>query len=152
VNREIKKDIESGCGRHEIKKKALEKAIILIADSLEEAIDFSNRYAPEHMELIVSNPMEHLHSIRNVGSLFLGDHAPVAVGDYFSGTNHILPTGGAARFSSGTSVETFIRRTTFQHLSREALGRARKPVSVMSGVEGFADKHGGSINVRFENE
>ncbi len=56
-------------------------AIILIADSLEEAIDFSNRYAPEHMELAVRNPMEHLHSIRNVGSLFLGDHAPVAVGD-----------------------------------------------------------------------
>mgnify|MGYP000986572314 CR=1 FL=1 len=124
--------------------------LILLVDDIDEAIDFSNRFGPEHMELMVEHPMEYLGRIRNVGSLFLGDYAPVAVGDYFSGTNHILPTGGAARFSSGTSVETFMRRTTYQLLSRQALAKARGPVSKMSSVEGFEDKHGGSVNVRFE--
>ena len=152
VNEEIRQDIESGRGRHEIKKTALKNSLIVLVDSIEEAIDFSNKYGPEHMEFVVQNPLEYLNSIRNVGSLFLGDHAPVAVGDYYSGTNHILPTGGAARFSSGTSVETFIRRTTFQHLKRSALKKAQNPVTIMSEVEGFGDKHGGSINVRFENE
>ncbi len=150
VSEEIEKDLDSGCGRHEIKKAAVAKSSIIVVDSIEQAIEFSNSYGPEHMEFIVRNPLEYLHEIKNVGSLFLGDYAPVAVGDYFSGTNHILPTGGAARFSSGTSVDTFIRRTTFQNLTRDALKSAQGPVNVMSGVEGFADKHGGSINVRFE--
>ncbi|MCL1912140.1 MAG: histidinol dehydrogenase [Leptospirales bacterium] len=150
VKEEIEKDINSLCGRHEIKKAALKNSLILVAGSIEEAIDFSNKFGPEHMEFVVRSPLDYLHSIKNVGSLFLGDYAPVAVGDYFSGTNHILPTGGAARFSSGTSVETFTRRTTFQYLNREALLRAKDAVNIMSEAEGFADKHGGSINVRFE--
>ncbi len=151
VKAEIIKDIESGAGRHEIKKKALTRSDIIVMPDVESAIEFSNRYAPEHMEFAVKNPMAYLNRIRNVGSLFLGDHSPVSVGDYYSGTNHILPTGGAARFSSGTSVDTFIRRTTFQLLNREALSEARGPVNIMSGAEGFDDKHGGSINVRFED-
>ena len=151
VREEVIRDIEAGGGRHEIKRASiLNSGLILISDSLDDAIEFSNRYGPEHMEFMVRNPLEYLDRIRNVGSLFLGDHAPVAVGDYYSGTNHILPTGGAARFSSGTSVETFMRRTTFQWLPEEALKKAQKPVGVMSKEEGFDDKHGGSINVRFE--
>ncbi|HSV96117.1 MAG TPA: histidinol dehydrogenase [Spirochaetota bacterium] len=146
---EIAKDIERGMGRIEIKKKALERAVIILADSIDEAIEFSNRYAPEHMELMVPQPLEYLGRIRNVGSLFLGTHAPVAVGDYYSGTNHILPTGGAARFSSGVSVETFLRRTTFQHLTPGALRDALEPVMTMSRIEGFDDKHGGSVEIRF---
>ena len=85
-----------------------------------------------------------------MGSLFLGDYAPVAVGDYYSGTNHILPTAGAARFASGTSVETFMRRTSYQMLTRDALAGARKAVNAMARAEGFHDKHAGSINIRFE--
>lgn len=150
VKEEIEKDIKSGSGRHEIKKQALKNSCILLVDTIEEAIQFSNQYGPEHMEFIVNNPLEYLSRIRNVGSLFLGAYAPVAVGDYYSGTNHVLPTGGAARFSSGTGVDTFLRRTTFQLLTRDALNAARGPVTVMSKVEGFDDKHGGSVNVRFE--
>ncbi len=150
VRAEIIEDIESGRGRHDIKKESISRnGHIIIVESIQEAIDFSNRFAPEHMELMVSNPFEYLTGIKNVGSLFLGSHAPVAVGDYFSGTNHILPTGGSARFSSGLSVETFLRRTTFQHLTESALKRACEPVTIMSGIEGFDDKHGGSINIRF---
>ncbi|HPS59253.1 MAG TPA: histidinol dehydrogenase [Spirochaetota bacterium] len=150
VNRHIKEDIDSGRGRHEIKKAALKNAAIILVDSIDEAIDFSNKYGPEHMEFMVDNPLEYVSRIRNVGSLFLGRYAPVAVGDYFSGTNHILPTGGAARFSSGTSVDTFMRRTTFQLLNEKSLQRAREQVKLMSKCEGFDDKHGGSVDVRFK--
>ena len=150
VNRHIKEDIDSGRGRHEIKKAALKNAAIILVDSIDEAIDFSNKYAPEHMEFMVDNPLEYVSRIRNVGSLFLGRYAPVAVGDYFSGTNHILPTGGAARFSSGASVDTFMRHTTFQLLNEKSLASAREQVKLMSRYEGFDDKHGGSVDVRFK--
>ena len=153
VSDAVARDLERGTGRSEIKRKAIgDNGLILLTGSIGEAIDFSNRYGPEHMELMVDNSLEYLPIIRNVGSLFLGHHSPVAAGDYFSGTNHILPTGGAARFSSGLSVETFLRRTTFQHLSREALKKACAPIGVMSRVEGFEDKHGASVALRFDGE
>ncbi len=151
VKEEVNEDINSGRGRHEIKKTSITNAgLILVADDLDQAIDFSNKYGPEHMEFMVDNPLEYIDRIRNVGSLFLGRYAPVAVGDYYSGTNHILPTGGAARFSSGTSVETFMRHTTFQLLDEESLSAARQPVMIMSECEGFDDKHGGSVDMRFK--
>jgi histidinol dehydrogenase len=150
VRVEVENDIRAGGGRIEIKKKSIARSMILVVPTLDDAIDFSNSYGPEHMEFMVANPLEYLGRIRNVGSLFLGHYAPVAVGDYFSGTNHILPTGGAARFSSGVSVETFLRRTSFQHLTPAALRSAQGPVGIMSGMEGFADKHGGSIDIRFK--
>lgn len=151
VKDEINKDLQSGTGRSEIKKTSIKNSgLILIADTLDEAIDFSNKYGPEHMEFMVDNPLEYLERIKNVGSLFLGRYAPVAVGDYYSGTNHVLPTGGAARFSSGTSVDTFMRHTTFQLLNREALKKTMKDVKLMSEYEGFDDKHGGSIEIRFK--
>ncbi len=145
----IEEDISSKRGRHEIKKQALKNAHIILVSSIDEAIDFSNKYGPEHMELIVENPLHYLTAIKNVGSLFLGAYAPVAVGDYFSGTNHVLPTGGAARFSSGLGVETFMRRTSFQYLTPSALKEAVDHVSCMSAVEGFDDKHGDSLRIRF---
>lgn len=145
----IEEDINSGRGRHEIKKQAIQNAHIILVSSIEEAIDFSNHYGPEHMELMVENPLNYLTQIKNVGSLFLGAYAPVAVGDYFSGTNHVLPTGGAARFSSGLGVETFMRRTSFQYLTPSALQQATEHVSRMSQVEGFDDKHGDSLRIRF---
>lgn len=151
VKDEITKDLESGEGRSEIKKTSIKNSgLILTVDTLDEAIEFSNRYGPEHMEFMVDNPLEYIDKIKNVGSLFLGRYAPVAVGDYYSGTNHVLPTGGAARFSSGTSVETFMRRTTFQLLDRDSLKKARKDVKLMSEYEGFDDKHGGSIDIRYK--
>ena len=152
VRAEIEKDIRARTGRHQIKERAIERGMILLVDSIEEAVDFSNSYAPEHLELMVAEPMGYLQKLRNAGSLFLGAHAPVAVGDYYSGTNHILPTGGAARFSSGVGVDTFLRRTSFQHLTPGALRKANNAIELMSRVEGFDDKHGGSVRVRFEKE
>jgi histidinol dehydrogenase len=149
---EIEADLAKGEGRAEIKKISVANNLsIVIVDDIKQGIDFSNRYAPEHMQLMVSEPMQWLSEIRNVGSLFLGAYSPVAVGDYFSGTNHVLPTGGAARFSSGLSVETFMRRTTYQNLTKEGLLQAVGPVTVMSSLEGFNDKHGGSVRIRFDD-
>jgi histidinol dehydrogenase len=149
VKEEVAKDLEKGEGRIDIKKRSIRSnGLILVTETIDEAVDFSNRFGPEHMEMMVKNPLNYLPAIKNVGSLFLGDYAPVAIGDYFSGTNHILPTGGAARFSSGTSVDTFIRKTTFQMPSRESLEKAAGPVIKMSALEGFEDKHGGSVKIR----
>lgn len=153
VKREIIKDLDRGQGRIEIRKKAVkDNALIIITEDINEAIDFSNKYAPEHMELMVKNPDKYLPQIKNVGSLFLGDYSPVAVGDYYSGTNHILPTGGSARFSSGVGVDTFLRRMTFQNISSKALKTACEPVNILSEAEGFKDKHGGSVSVRFDDK
>ncbi|MDA3899915.1 MAG: histidinol dehydrogenase [Spirochaetes bacterium] len=152
VNEEITKDIAKGQGRSEIKKRALKNCLIVICETIDEAIAFSNNYAPEHMELVVDNPMSYLDSVKNVGSLFLGTHSPVAVGDYISGTNHILPTGGAARFSSGVSVETFQHRMTWQNISQKALLSFADELSLMAKQEGFDDKHGGSVRARFEEK
>lgn len=145
----IEKDLSLGGGRHEIKAKAIESSEVIVTDTIEEAVDFASSYGPEHLQLMVKEPMRFLQRIRNVGSLFIGPWAPVAVGDYISGTNHILPTGGAARFSSGLSVETFLRRTTWQNVSREGLLSYRKNLMTIANAEGFADKHGGSVEIRF---
>ena len=151
VKDEIIQDIESGCGRNEIKKTSIKNGLIVLVDSIDEAISFSNSYGPEHMEFMVDNPLEYIDKIKNVGSLFLGRYSPVAAGDYYSGTNHILPTGGAARFSSGTSVETFLRRTTFQLLDKNSLKKTAQPIKLMSTYEGFDDKHGGSVDIRLKD-
>ncbi len=149
VREEVLKDLEKGEGRIGIKKSSIKNnGLILITGSIDEAVEFSNRFGPEHMEMMVRNPLDYLPGIRNVGSLFLGDYAPVAIGDYYSGTNHILPTGGAARFSSGTSVDTFIRKTSFQMPTLQGIENAADPVMKMSKLEGFDDRHGGSLEIR----
>jgi len=150
---EVEKNLAEDKGRIGIKRKVMaDNFKIILADSIDEAIDFSNAYAPEHMQLMIDEPQKYLNRIRNVGSLFLGNYSPVAAGDYFSGTNHVLPTGGACRFSSGLSVDTFYRRTTYQMLTKEGLFEALEPVNIMSSLEGFNDMHGGSLRVRFDEK
>ena len=151
VKDEINKDLSKKKGRSQIKIESIRKyGLILVVKNLAEAISFSNAYAPEHMQLIVKNPGKYLKQIKNVGSLFLGEYTPVAVGDYFSGTNHILPTGGAARFSSGTSVDTFLRKTFYQQFTSQGLKQASKSIKTMAEAEGFEDKHFGSVDIRLK--
>ena len=123
---------------------------IIIVDTLKEAISFSNEYAPEHLEIQTECDDEVLAQITSAGSIFAGPYAPVAIGDYFSGTNHILPTNRAARFSSGVSVHSFFKRITYQKISREGLLASCDPVTHMSKEEGLFDEHGFSILARFE--
>lgn len=123
---------------------------VIIVDSLEDAVDISNRYAPEHLEIQTERNDEILALIRCAGSIFVGDHAPVAAGDYYTGTNHILPTAGAARYASGVSVYTFYRRITWQKVTRSGLEAGKDAISAMSRAEGLFAEHGYSVLTRFE--
>ena len=148
----IKNAIEnSDSKRKEITRTSIEKnGKALLVDTLEEAIEFSNQFAPEHLEIQTQANEEVLTKIQAAGSVFLGDYSPVAVGDYYSGTNHILPTNRAARFSSGISVHSFLRRITYQKCSKEGLQKSASPISLMSKAEGLFDEHGYSVLVRLE--
>jgi histidinol dehydrogenase len=124
--------------RLEIIEAALGKySAVLVTATLEEALDFANLYAAEHLQVVTREPLDILPRIRHAGSIFLGPYAPVPVGDYASGTNHVLPTGGCARMFSGLSVDDFIQRPTFQYLSREALASLRDTVITLAESEGL---------------
>lgn len=124
--------------RREIIEAALAKySAILIAPSPEAAVEFSNLYAPEHLQIVTREPFALLPQIHHAGSIFLGPYAPVPVGDYASGTNHVLPTGGCARMFSGLSVDDFIKKPTFQHFSKEALDGLKDTVITLAEHEGL---------------
>ncbi|MDA8404072.1 MAG: histidinol dehydrogenase [Desulfobacteraceae bacterium] len=120
---------------------------ILIVPDIETAIVLSNRIAPEHLELQVREPFEYLGLIRNAGALFIGECTPEPVGDYVAGPNHILPTGGTARFSSALSVDVFVKQTSLLHYSRQAFHREAADIMCLANVEGLG-AHAGSVNVR----
>ena len=135
--------------RREIMEAALAKySAVLLAKNLEEAVEFANLYAPEHLQIVTRDPFALLPRIRHAGSIFLGPYAPVAVGDYASGTNHVLPTGGCARMFSGLSVDDFIKKPTFQHLSLEALASLKDTVITLAENEGLL-VHARAVAERF---
>ncbi len=124
--------------RREIIEAALGRySAALVAADLEEALSFANLYAPEHLQIMTRDPFALLPRIRHAGSIFLGPYAPVPVGDYASGTNHVLPTGGCARMFSGLSVDDFIKKPTFQHLTLEALKALKDTVIILAENEGL---------------
>ncbi|MEJ2672180.1 MAG: histidinol dehydrogenase [Deltaproteobacteria bacterium] len=135
--------------RREIIEAALEKySAVLLAPSLDAAVEFADLYAPEHLQVITRDPFSLLPRIRHAGSIFLGPYAPVPVGDYASGTNHVLPTGGCARMFSGLSVDDFIKKPTFQHLTREALSGLKDTVITLAEHEGLS-LHARAVAERF---
>lgn len=115
--------------RAEIVKESIKNSSIIVTKDLDEAIDLANEYAPEHLQLVAPEPFNYLTRIQNAGSVFLGPNSPVAFGDYVSGPNHVLPTGGAARTYSGLSVDDFVKNITFQSLTQSAL-QALAPVAM----------------------
>lgn len=149
VKAEIKKQF-SYLKRQNIIKKSLSKySAIIISDSWDEILDFTNEYAPEHLEVMVKQPWNMLSKIRNAGSIFLGNYAPVAVGDYASGTNHVLPTGQYAKMFSPVGVETFQKKTEFQYITKNGLKTLNPIVRKISEIEGL-DAHYNSVKVRLE--
>jgi histidinol dehydrogenase len=110
---------------------------IFLGRSRAASIDFVNACAPEHLEIITATCKRDLESVNNAGAIFLGPYSPVAMGDYFAGTNHVLPTGGAARFASGLGVESFVKRMSVAEVSRAGLHRSAPHVSVLARAEGF---------------
>jgi len=124
---------------------------ILICEDLEKAIETANKLAPEHLELCVDAPFDYLDKIKHAGSVFLGRYCPEALGDYYAGPNHTLPTGGTARFSSPLSVDDFIKKTQFTYYTKDALKKASADVFNFANAEGLT-AHAKSAVVRFEDE
>jgi len=124
---------------------------IIVAENLTQAISIANEIAPEHLELCLDNPFDYLDSIRHAGSVFLGRNCPEALGDYFAGPNHTLPTSGTARFSSPLGVDDFIKKTQFTYYTRDALQRVAEDVAYFARAEGLT-AHARSAVIRTEEE
>ncbi|MCQ2530050.1 MAG: histidinol dehydrogenase [Lachnospiraceae bacterium] len=124
---------------------------IIVADDLEKVIDIANEIAPEHLELCVDNPFDYLDSIRNAGSVFLGRNCPEALGDYFAGPNHTLPTSGTARFSSPLSVDDFVKKMQYTYYTKDALAKVAEDVATFAKKEGLT-AHAKSAVIRTEEE
>lgn len=144
----INKEYES-LPRKEVFESSLAKhSYVLVARDMDQAIDFTNEYATEHLQIMTKDPFITLNRIKHAGSIFMGPYAPVPVGDYASGTNHVLPTGQCARMFSGLSVDDFIKKPTFQYLSREGLESLKDVVVTLAEAEGLPI-HARAIKARF---
>ncbi len=124
---------------------------IIVAPDLMLAIDIANEIAPEHLELCVDNPFDYLDSIRHAGSIFMGRSCPEALGDYFAGPNHTLPTSGSAKFSSPLSVDDFVKKTQYTYYTRDALEKVARDVAYFAEKEGLT-AHAKSALVRIEEQ
>ena len=151
VQREVEVQLER-LPRREIARRSVEEnGKILLTRSLDAAVDAANRIAPEHLELCVEDPFALLPRIRNAGSIFLGRSAPEALGDYFAGPNHTLPTSGTARFSSPLGVDDFIKRSSFLYYSQDVLAEAAPRIAEFARREGL-EGHARSVLIRCESE
>lgn len=122
---------------------------IIVADNLEDVFAVANEIAPEHLELCVDNPFDYLDKIKNAGSIFMGRYCPEALGDYFAGPNHTLPTSGTARFSSPLSVDDFVKKSQFVYYSKNALDKVASDVAFFAEKEGLT-AHAKSASIRSE--
>jgi len=144
----VKEELEN-VPRKDIITPALENnSAVIVAEDMEEAIRFCNEYATEHLQIVTENPFGILPRIKHAGSIFLGQYAPVPVGDYASGTNHVLPTGQCAKMFSGLSVDDFIKKPTFQYLTKEGLARLKDTVTTLAEAEGLP-MHARAVRERF---
>ena len=138
--------------RSEIARESIDNnGKIIVADSLYKAIEIANEIAPEHLELLVDNPFDYLDSIRHAGSIFMGRNCPEALGDYFAGPNHTLPTSGTAKFSSPLSVDDFVKKTQYTYYTYDALKKVAKDVAFFAEKEGLT-AHAKSAVIRTEDE
>ena len=150
VSEEIEKQLKA-LEREEIARISIEdNGKIIVCDSIDTAIGVANEIAPEHLELSVDNPFDYLDKIRNAGSVFMGKNCPEALGDYFAGTNHTLPTSGTARFSSPLSVDDFIKKMQYTYYTKDALGKVAKDVEFFANKEGLT-AHAKSAVIRIED-
>lgn len=149
VSREIEGFLQT-LSRAEIIRKSLEQyGFILLAESMDEAIETANEIASEHLEIITENAFEVMMKIRNAGAIFIGPHSSEPLGDYFAGPNHVLPTNGTAKFFSPLSVDDFIKKSSIVYYSREALEPIHKDIIAFAEAERLT-AHANSIKVRFE--
>ncbi len=143
-------DFVSQLDRKEIMEKSIENyGYILVAETMEDAIEAANEIASEHLEILTKNPFEVMTKIRNAGAIFLGEYSSEPLGDYFAGPNHILPTNGTAKFFSPLSVDDFVKKSSIICYSKEALEKVHEDIELFAKKEGLT-AHANSIAVRFE--
>ncbi|MBA3675296.1 MAG: histidinol dehydrogenase [Chitinophagaceae bacterium] len=150
---DVKKEIDMQLtllSRKEIIEKSLINSLFIVMENIDNAFDLLNEYAPEHLIIASDNAELLLNKVRNAGSVFLGHYSPESAGDYASGTNHTLPTNGYAKAFSGVSLDSFVKKITFQKLSKEGLNNIGNAVEVMAEAEGL-DAHKKAISIRFKN-
>ena len=136
--------------REEIARTSIEQnGKIIVADRLDDVIAVANEIAPEHLELCVDNPFDYLDKIENAGSIFLGRYCPEALGDYFAGPNHTLPTSGTARFSSPLSVDDFVKKSQYTYYTKDALGAVADQIALFAQKEGL-EAHAKSVTIRMD--
>lgn len=136
--------------REEIARTSIEQnSKIIVADRLDDVIAVANEIAPEHLELCVDNPFDYLDKIENAGSIFLGRYCPEALGDYFAGPNHTLPTSGTARFSSPLSVDDFVKKSQYTYYTKDALGAVADQIALFAQKEGL-EAHAKSVTIRMD--
>lgn len=136
--------------RQEIIAESLDKfGEIIVCENLDQAIDFANELAPEHLEMCVEEPLKYIGRLDNAGSVFLGNYSPEPLGDYYAGPNHVLPTSGTARFFSPLSVDSFIKKSSFIYYTEAELSKAKDDIVKLADTEGLT-AHANSIKVRFE--
>ncbi len=152
---EVISELERQCAtlsRKEIIEKSLKDyGVIIVCRNINEAVDFANILAPEHLEMCVENPMEYIGKMDNAGSVFLGNYSPEPLGDYFAGPNHVLPTSGTARFFSPLSVDSFVKKSSFIYYTKNALLDDADDIIRLANAEGLT-AHANSIIVRKKNE
>ena len=150
VSEEVDKFVAQ-LSRKEIIQKSLDNyGYILVADSLDEAIEAVNDIASEHLEIVTKNPFEVMMKVRNAGAIFIGEYSSEPLGDYFAGPNHVLPTNGTAKFFSPLSVDDFIKKSSIIYYSREALEPIHQDIIDFATSEQLT-AHANSIRVRFED-
>lgn len=149
TSREVERQIKY-LERQEIIESSLNNfGEIIVCENLEQAIEFANELAPEHLELCVEEPLKYIGKIDNAGSVFLGNFSPEPLGDYYAGPNHVLPTSGTARFFSPLSVDSFIKKSSFIYYTEDELRKAKDDIIKLADTEGLT-AHANSIKVRFE--
>lgn len=151
VNEALEKEVASASRREPIEQALRAQGRAVLVSSIEQAVEVSNAFAPEHLELIVSDPDALLPSIRNAGAIFIGAHTPVALGDYIAGTNHVLPTAGSARFSSPLRVSDFVVSSAVIRFEREGLADVAASLIAIAEAEGL-DAHARAVRVRLEEQ
>ncbi len=149
VAEELDRQVETLSRREIITQSLQDFGALILVNNLQEACAVANRVAPEHLELVVENPFEVMSQIHNAGAIFMGSHTPEPVGDYFAGPNHILPTGGTARFYSPVTVDTFTKASSLIYYSAQGLQRDADNIIKLAEIEGLT-AHANSVRVRKE--
>ena len=151
VNVELARQVQT-LARKSIIESAIENyGGALVVSNLKDAFELSNQIAPEHLEVLTENPLEKLPLIKNAGSIFLGEYTPEPLGDYMSGTNHVLPTGGTAKFYSALGVYDFVKHSAYSYYPRDVLETFKDDVITFANSEGLSG-HANSIAVRFDEK